>query len=395
VSIIIPVDYHATAPPSSETAAGWLAQVPAPIAAAHPPELAFVDWRHARPETEDLAVLAELAPKELRRQSISGADRRLILENVARLWSGARRCLDKRKPAAILLWNCGNADQNAWAMLARERSIPIMHVEHGWLPRTRIFDPVGGYVVGRSDWDRIDHLRVEAEAGASVIEKWRRLGLSKHAQGAEPADSVKRFCRRGGTLLVAMQLETDGASVYHRVEHESQRDFIRHCLKWPGPVLVKRHPVAARVEWEPAFAKRREHCRLEIEAKGGMWLGANENLHGLFPLVGAVAAINSNVLLEAAMAGRPAYSFGEGPHSGRGFTRDRRAGDEWGEEDAAPQTEDERTAVCEHVARMVQYLTPEGAWLPGWSSASFWGGELWADAPARLLSKWRRLLGES
>ncbi len=391
VSIWIPIDWHAETPPTAELGAGWMAQVPREVADQFPVELIFLgDWRQHRPATKDASRLQSLCKKELRRASITGFDKSIILDEVARFWDAARDRLDRFPAEAILLWNCGNADQQIWTMLAKERGIPVLHVEHGWLPHTRIFDPIGSYVVGRSEWDKICERPADVRVGKAVIERWRKAGLSKHLQGGEPSPEIEEFCRRGPALLVAMQLEADASVVYQETEFDCQLDFLQKCMSWPGPVLVKQHPQAERIEWEPVFYDRRAQCRQEVERRGGLWLGSNESLHGLFSLVSAVAAMNSNVRFEAAMAGKLSIGFGHGPHSRRGFLHEMKTQDAWPE--VREQTEDEARAVAIHAARMVEYLTPEGAWLPDWTWEDFWGQELWKEAPKKLMAKWERLL---
>ena len=393
MSIIIPIDYHADELPLPDLQEAWLAQIPPEIAEAHPARLALIeDWRAAPAKQVDEEILRGLAPKEMRRARFSGAGPEPILETVARFWSAAETYLDRGIPDAIALWNCGNADQNVWAMLAGERHIPIMHCEHGWLPQTRIFDPMGAYVTGRSGLDAISDQPASEGMGDSIIQLWRAARLSKHAQGGEPSEAVQEFAARGPALLVAMQLEADGAVVYNEIEFDCQRSFLRRCLSWPGPVLVKKHPAADGLEWEPDFIEHRRLCRMEVEARGGMWLDGNESIHELLPIVHAAAAINSNVLFEAAMARRPALSFGKGPHSGRGFTVDMGVGAEWPTGDQTPA---QWAAVCEHVARMEAYLTPEGAWLPTWDHLAFWGAPFWGQAKAALLLRWELLLAEA
>jgi len=392
VSIVIPIDWHAETPPPPPLGADWMAQMPREIAAEHPAQMAFLgDWRAGPRKRVDADILRGVAPKELRRAEVSGADQDAILDLVARFWVAAEKHLDLERPTALLLWNCGNADQNLWAKLAGEHHIPIMHCEHGWLPQTRIFDPVGGYVTGRCEWDVLPSRPAGECLGAAIIRLWRKARLSKHQQGGRPSERTQEFCGTGPALLVAMQLEADGAAVYHETEFDCQRDLIRRCLSWPGPVVVKRHPQAERIEWEPEFAEQRRLCQMEVEAKGGMWLDANESIHELLPIVSAVAAINSNLLLEAAMSGRLALSFGHGPHSGRGLTVDMRAGDSW---PVGEQTPEQWAAVCKHVGSMEAYLSPEGAWLPDWDRESFWGFPFWENAQAALAEKWRRLLSK-
>jgi len=367
-----------------------MAQIPPEIAAEHVVQMAFLgEWRGGpRKQVED-DILRRLAPKEMRRSEVSGADQDEILDVVARFWFAAGEYLDRERTAAILLWNCGNADQAVWTLLARERGIPVIHCEHGWLPQTRIFDMLGGYVTGPCGWDGLRHVRVGGWRGKAIIDLWRDARLSKHHQGGKPSERVQEFCKAGPALLVAMQLEADGAAVYQHTEFACQRDFICKCLTWPGPVLVKQHPASEGIEWEPEFAEQRRLCKMEVEAKGGMWLSANESIHDLLRMSSAVAAINSNVLLEAAMSRRAAFSFGHGPHSGRGFTVDMRAGDTW---QVGDQTPGQWQAVCEHVARMEAYLVPEGAWLPDWSPESFWGYPYWGHAQAALIQRWEAIL---
>jgi len=390
MSILIPVDYHASELPETPLDREWLAQIPPQIAKEHPAKLVCLDdWRDSECKPVGDDILRGIAPKEMRRARFAEAEQAPILENLARFWLAAERYLDRKRPAAIALWNCGNADQNVWAMLATERYIPVMHCEHGWLPQTRIFDPVGGYVSGHSGWDTLGNTPNGEWAGAAIIRLWRRARLSKHLQGGSPTEKTREFCADGPALLVAMQLEADGAAVYNDIEFNCQREFIRKCLTWPGPVLVKAHPVAAAIEWEPAFAEERRLCRLEVEAKGGKWLGANQSIHELMPMVSAVAAINSNVLLEAAMMGKPALSFGQGPHSGRGFTIDMKAGDSW---PLGDQTTAQWAATCEHLGRMETYLTPDGTWLPGRELEMFWGFPFWEKAQAQLMERWESLL---
>lgn len=393
MSIIIPIDWHSEELPPAPLDEDWLAQIPPAITKEHPAKLVLLEgWRHRRRKTRRKSVkkniLRQLARKELRRAELSGADYNEILDCLARFWVAAERCLDRERPAAILLWNCGNADQNLWAMLAEQRHIPVMHTEHGWLPHTRIFDPRGGYVTGRSGWDALPDGIAGGWRGAAIIDLWRKGRQSKHEQGGEPSDQVREFCGTGPALLVARQLDSDGAAVYHESEFDCQRAFIRKCLSWPGPVLVKAHPVAEGIEWEPTFAEERRVCQMEVEAKGAMWLDANQSIHDLLPMVAAVTAINSNVLLEAAMMGKPALSFGQGPHSGRGFTVDMGAGDAW---PSGEQTPEQWAAVCRQVGRMETYLSPHGAWLSRWRHTAFWGWPFWENAQEVLQERWELL----
>ncbi len=389
MSIILPIDYHTDELPPSPLDASWLAQIPREIAEEHPPKLVLLEgWREGPRKDVGNDALRQMAPKEMRRIQFSGAAEDQILESVARFWMAIETYLDRERPAAMLLWNCGNADQNLWVMLAGERHIPVMHCEHGWLPQTRIFDPLGGYVTGRSGWDVQTCPPAAALVGAAIIRLWRRARQSKHPQGNRHSERVQEFSAKGPALLVAMQLEADGAAVYNEMQFDCQRDFLRKCLTWPGPVLVKAHPNAPGIEWEPPFAEQRRLCKMEVEAKGGMWLDANESLHDLLAIVTAVAAINSNVLFEAAMAGKAVYSFGEGPHFARGFTVEMGAGDSW---QVGEQTPEQSAAVCRYVGCMEAYLFPEGAWLPGWDDTKFWGYPFWEYAPQLLQERWESL----
>jgi hypothetical protein len=131
---------------------------------------------------------------------------------------------------------------------------------------------------------------------------------------------------------------------------------------------------------------------LEVEERGGLWLDANENIHDLLPMVSAVAAVNSNLLFEAAMCGKQALSFGGGPHAGRGFTVDMSADRLW--PTSQEQSPEEWAAVCQHASLMELLLTPEGAWSPGWRHETLWAYPFWRNAREALIVNWHRLLHE-
>jgi len=387
----------------SRDVASWISQVPHSIRRqVSKVEVAWThEWLDAEPAKLTEENLIELSRKEVYRALRLEAEKdteaavRTILDRTARAYTHITRLVERARPrpSALLLWDNRSMGAMVWRSVCAHFEIPIVHIEGGWLPNTRIFDPGGSYLDPvRTDWLH-DQGGTDAdeEVGRAMIARWRQRHLSKHAQGSMSLDafSMERL-RDARALLLAGQLMLDSSMIFPKVSMRSPLELLQHCqATWSGLILMKRHPISQQVERHPRLEAVHQRIReIAQESQGRVrYIEENVNIHALFSICAVVATINSNVGLEAAMSGRRSVAFGEAPYTGRGITVTLPA--------HLPGVVSQvrvLPSTMRFVGLLTRYLYPEGCWLDSWDSKAWWGGPHWQDAPKRLRAMWEGVL---
>lgn len=355
------------------------------------------DWEKAAPWDLPASKLEAFTERERYVANRTGEGTAEKMEVAARVASVIAERLAAKKPAAVMLWNNGFCDAHLWTFFCGELGIPVVHVEHGWLPETWIYDPAGSYILGKSILDDMQTEDGDAAAGRSIIQRWRSLCGSKHKQGPGPIPpEIAWASREGPVLLLAGQLMLDASMIYPACSIRSPEALVNQWDDWSGLVVMKRHPHSERYEGHEKLAA--VHARLrERSLRNDRFLYVEENvsIHALLRYAVGASVINSNVGLEAAMRGKPVVQFGDSPYGGRGFTFDARkeperlASGAWAKPSLAAEQ-----ATVEFVGMLRRYLSPHGCWAADWApdSSGWWAGSAWGNGAERLADMWRKVL---
>ncbi len=256
-----------------------------------------------------------IAPDELDRQQ--GMASLQVLDHFY------RAALLAAQPALLLVWNGCMARELLLVDMARQAGCPVRFLERGPFPGTLQLDADG--VLGASriaqqhDWQWPEPAR-QAQAHA----RWRafkaRLSDTNDTWWEQPKSTGPEALRRrlripeGKTVvLFAGQVDHDAQNVLFSPHFKNNLEAFRWFVEQLAPrdevfILGKHHP-RSRMPLD-GFASA-------VEGRG-VWLNTISLADGL-ALADRVAAVNSNVLLEGAMAGKPCLSLGQGIFSNKHF----------------------------------------------------------------------------
>ena len=267
--------------------------------------------------------------------------------------------LEQERPDLLLCVNGWRLHTACAVLVARQRDIPVLFVENGYLPFTTVLDPVGVNYAGsltfmplaeKVDDGRLARLVDDYHAGRigrpATIPGWREYlarGLSTlislvprgnqeknggHMSVSEVFETWSGEGRRRGKQLdfgkirvpyvfFPLQVEDDSQLLIHSPWVKSMEQAVR-CILAALPreiqLVVKRHPS--------------DRGRTPLEGIMGLLRGYN----GAFISDGAmgdllrdskaVVTVNSTVGFEALMWHRPVVVLGQAPYAGRGATWD-------------------------------------------------------------------------
>ncbi|MEM9212540.1 MAG: capsular polysaccharide biosynthesis protein [Pseudomonadota bacterium] len=187
-----------------------------------------------------------------------------------------------------------------------------------------IFDRTGLYVDGFGPSDLqtcIEASRVLSDEAIAQsqdgLERLRALRVSKYNQfdPAQNRDLPDRF------VLVIDQVVEDTSVLYGGANHETFRIMLETARQHHGdlPVLIKRHPDAAR-------GRKRGYFDDVTSATDMLLSSDNSNPWDLFDRAVAVYTVSSQLGMEAIFAGHRPHVFGGPFYAGRGLTHDHSPG---------------------------------------------------------------------
>ena len=226
------------------------------------------------------------------------------------------------RPRLVVVWNGYHPGEIILRALADRAACPTAFVERGPFPRTLYFDPDG--ILGDSSVVREPSMRLpgdEAARGKDAFESTRRMvqegGLTWWRQ-AEAAGSAAVRSKLGvpadrPVILFAEQLEADTQSfafspLFARPAAAFEWLNARLADRTDLFLLGKSHPHSRKpaADWE------------KLRRVPGCW-ATDVNLFDALQVATHVAAVNSTVLYEGMLAGKPTLSMGDGLFSGRDF----------------------------------------------------------------------------
>ncbi len=234
-----------------------------------------------------------------------------------------RLALQTAQPALLLMFNGSMAREYLCCDAARQAGIPIRYLERGPFPGTLHLDDEG--ILGNSRtareaaWTWRDNSeRVHwhsvfddlTDRAASARETWweqpRSVGTEKlRAQLRIPAGRT--------VVLFAGQVDCDAQNILFAPNF---RDNL-HALEWFMSALGARDDVFVLGKHHPRSPTSPEQFERAIDGRGA-WL-RHAALEDCLALCDRVAAVNSTVLYEGLMAGKPGLALGDGLFAGKGF----------------------------------------------------------------------------
>jgi len=190
------------------------------------------------------------------------------------------------KPDLLFIWN-GNSDGDEKILAAVEPlGIKSVYAELGWFPQAGhcYFDLEG--VNAKSSLSRPDYSRPTDEQ-RKALEKFRGV----YRMDKPPSTEAHH--------LIALQIETD--SNIQNSRYVCMADFVFDALYAIGktdlPILVRKHPGQPDVN---------------LRDLDGFQFDRNPDSYASIMGAASVHAVNSTILLEAAMLGKRIYPYGRG-----------------------------------------------------------------------------------
>lgn len=230
--------------------------------------------------------------------------------------------LDRLKPRLVVIWNGYHPGEIVLHDLAVRSGCATSFVERGPFARTLYFDPAGilarSSIVQQSSVELPDPEKGDGEAAFTLLrEMLARGGLTwwtqAEASGPAALRSSLSIPEEHSVVLFAEQLEADTQSFEFSPSFRSPAEafsWLNRCLEGKPNIylLGKSHPFSDKPveEWE------------RLRRVPGAWR-RDINLFDAMACATHVAAVNSTVLYEAMIAGKPTLSMGEGLFTGRQF----------------------------------------------------------------------------
>ncbi len=198
--------------------------------------------------------------------------------------------LDRFDPAWLFVWNGGSDGDRITQKHAAQHGIPVVYAELGWFPQatTFYFDPCG--TNARSEIRNLDLTGVEIDPR---LDSWVARYLAEMGWG--PVDP-------GEYVFVPLQDERD-LNITLASPYETMAEFVDALsLRFPDKRFVVRpHPRFPDVVLN-------ERPNVDVRSGGG--------LYGWLRGARSVVGINSTILLESLLMGKPTFSVGAGLATG-------------------------------------------------------------------------------
>lgn len=240
-----------------------------------------------------------------------------------------RAALAQAQPALLLLWNGWHPQEMILDRLCREAGVPVVYLERGLFPGTLHLDTEGilaaSSVAKAPSWNwpegtdptpwhaAYTQRRDAYRTGGGT---WWEQPKSAGPEAARKALAIPDGAR---VLLFAGQVDRDAQNLFFAPDHENNLTaFEAFCTSLNRDsrlfVLGKHHPKAET----PAEAYREV---LRESGVRGVWTDTHA-LNDCLALADRVAAVNSTVLFEGLLMGKPALAMGESLLSGKGIAYD-------------------------------------------------------------------------
>lgn len=207
----------------------------------------------------------------------------------------------------VFCWNGGSPGDRITARIARSHGSGMVFAEQGWFPQntTIYFDFVG--TNARCSTRGVTYPRL-TDRELNFLNKFK----SAYMEHMGIADifpvrrSKKQRLRNSSPIFVPLQDERDLNITQDSPFHTMNEFLVAIRRFWPkAPLLVKPHPKYPNPQLE--------------EVSNTTFLRPNESPFPAIADSGFVAGINSTLLLESALLGKPVVSFGRSLASGTGL----------------------------------------------------------------------------
>lgn len=265
----------------------------------------------APPDPEAIAL-------EERARKACGASLRRVQEDLRRwAWEADWLC-EAARPDLVVAWNGLLPPRRLHVAAARRRGLSVAFAEKGVWPGTFSLDPSGVGPLSRFAGARGPVSPEEVQAFAGRLAEMEATGASAWGQpGRRPPEELRRrLGARPGerVLLFVDQVRSDTNLLLFSPAFATTEEAQLWCARglpegWR--LAVKPHPR------EPGPAR----------VVPGAAALAGVNVLDAIALADCVAGINSGVLLEAAVRGKPVLVLGRSVLSGRAFVTEPRAGE--------------------------------------------------------------------
>jgi hypothetical protein len=279
---------------------------------------------------EEFLLERESSFRQAPQDSWRGALRRRALRFARDFYSTAQT---RSRPDLMLIWNGQHAQELLFSNLCKSCGCPVEYIERGPFPGTIQVDAEG--ILGGSSVARITDWRWSSEASrrASSVQYERlvefyRLGGKtwwEQPQNQEP-EALRRKLGIDPLALVilfAAQVDADTQNILFSPLFKENLD----ALQWLAARLKERPGVFLLGKHHPKRPVSPDECR-KIVGNAGTWT-TDVSLFDALQLADRVAAVNSTVLYEGLIAGKPALSMGRSLLSGKCISyemQDRHAG---------------------------------------------------------------------
>ena len=237
-----------------------------------------------------------------------------------------RTALSQAKPSLLLLWNGRHPQEKILDRLCRDTGCPVCYLERGLLPGVLHIDTEGILAASRiarsTAWtwpDGVDSARWKNTFAAfqrGYCKGGNTWWTQPKSSGADALRRELEIPSSAKVLMFAGQVDRDAQNLYFSPLYKNNLTaFEAFCAALPRDpaifVLGKHHP---KSEISPM-------CYREVLARhglAGVW-AENCALTDCLALADRVAAVNSTVLAESLMHGKPVLAMGNLLLSGKGI----------------------------------------------------------------------------